>query len=372
MNLADMLCFADIKDLGRIAETYELTCNTHSKNDLIQAILANVSRSDLLKQELGRLGWEEIRFMSSLLFDRRDSFSLEELTARVRMNVYDGEGQTEINPREIISRFKGRGWLFNGHRWNNSYLYLVPEDLKLRFRDTLARQFGADLVRIADNPAVYRDERLLLAEDLYRFLHFMTQNELPLNAEGYLYKRTLQQIQETFTISEEPVAKTAWRFGYGRRFREYPSRFSFIYDYCYYSGLIEERNAELVISAKGLKKVEEKEREDMDALYRFYLRLYKGAVPNLQALANWIECLTGEWTTLASLSGILGRLIKPYYYDTPESILEQRMIGMMGHLGLLLIGEDEREGRVVRTSRVGAKIIKGIHVSDDEMIMLTD
>ncbi|MNW67430.1 hypothetical protein D3C74_460150 [compost metagenome] len=42
----------------------------------------------------------------------------------------------------------------------------------------------------------------------------------------------------------------------------------------------------------------------------------------------------------------LGWLVKPFYYDDAASILEQRIIRMMLHLGMLRLGETP-EGPVV-------------------------
>lgn len=372
MNLADMLTYADIHDLSRIARTYELPCNPHSKNELIQSILMTVGRTDRLGEEFGRMDWNEIRFLNSLLFDQRDSFSLEELTGRVMLGIYDPEAKKQANARDTILRFKHRGWLFAGHQRNNKYLLLLPEDLKRRFREALCRRFLAELEQSPETPPAYRDEGEQFTADFYQFLHYLSQNELPLNAEGFLYKRSLQQIADRFSIAEEPVPKTAWRFGYGRKFREYPARFSLMYDYGYYNGLFEEDAAELRITDPGKFRVMENRREDIQQVYRFWLRLYKGPIPNLPSLAQWIGLLTKQWTSVSSLRKVLAPLIKPFYYDTPDAVLTERILPVMVHLGLLRIGSIPERGSFIQITRPGAKMVQGITVSEEDRIILPD
>lgn len=369
MNLADMLCYADIHELSKIASNYECECSGHSKNELIQSILSTVGRKEIFEKQVGSLSLEDIRFLNSLLFDQRDAFSLEELTARARQTRFAKEEQEEWNPRETILRFKQRGWLFNGYSHETKYLLQMPGDLKRRFSEALARKFQKS-IRTTPEPPVYRDEQKLIVEDIYHFLNFVHHQHIVLTADNYMYKRHLQQILERLSVQEEPVRKTPWRFGYGRMFKEYPNRFSLIYDYCYFQELIAENDHRLELTEKGQASVLEGKREDLLDVYRFWLRLYKGAVPNLQSLVHWIEILARSWVTAATLGEVLCPLIKPYYYDTPESIFEQRIVQMMMHLGLLRIGEDEEHGKVVQVSKLGSRVIRGIYVAEDDQIRL--
>lgn len=370
MNLADMLCYADIKDLSRIARHYDCDCSGNSKNELIQSILSRLNRKDVFEDVMSQLTMEDIRFLNSLLFERRDSFSLEELVARASQTKFAKPEGEEWNPRELIARFKERGWLFNGHSQQTKYLFRLPEDLKRRFSESLAGLFGREITPLDRPPQVYRDEQNLLAEDLLLFLRCLHQQEVALSADGYMYKRSLQQTLGRMAVAEELPAKSAWRFGYGRRYKEYPARFSFIYDYCYYEGLIAENGQTLSLTAQGTEKVLAGRKEDLAALYRFWLRLYKGPVPNLASIAHWLDKLARHWTTVESLSQVLGKLIRPYYYDTPQSIFERRILPMMAHLGLIRIGADGERGGVVQITRLGSGVINGTYVPDEETIDL--
>ncbi|MNP73453.1 hypothetical protein D3C76_1701700 [compost metagenome] len=51
-------------------------------------------------------------------------------------------------------------------------------------------------------------------------------------------------------------------------------------------------------------------------------------------------------------------LIRPFYYDTPTSIYEERIIRMMLHLGMLRMGEDEQGERYVQTTPFGTSAVK--------------
>ncbi|OXM88052.1 hypothetical protein [Paenibacillus rigui] len=369
MNLADMLSYADIHDLSRIADTYNCECNGHSKNELIQSILTTVNRREVFERQMVDLSIEDVRFLNSLIFDQRGSFSLEELLARVQQSKFVKDDKEEWNPREMITRFKQRGWLFNGYSRDTKYLFQVPNDLKRRFGDAMTKQFQRSLILTVE-PGVYRDEQQLLLDDISHFLQYISQQEAALTTENFMYKRQLQQVLDRLSVKEEPVGKTAWRFGYGRMFKEYPNRFSLIYDYCYFAELIQELHQVLVLSEKGRERVAAKQHEDVMQVYRFWLRLYKNAIPNLQSLVFWLDRLARDWVTAASLKEVLVPLIRPFYYDTPESILEQRVLQMMMHLGLLRIGEHEEHGTVIQITKLGSRIIQGNYVAEEDKISI--
>jgi hypothetical protein len=366
MNLADMLCYADIQQLSSIASTYDCKCNGHSKNELIQSILSKVNRKDVFEREVGALSTEHIRFLNSIVFDTRDLFSLEELVARARQSNFGQTGE-ERNPREMISSFKHRGWLFNGYSHTTKYLFQFPQDLKKRFMETMGRTLGQNL-EYADTPAVYRDEQKLIVDDIANVLHYIYHHEVVLTSDGSIYKRHLLQLLDRLAVKEEPVPKGGWRFGYGRKYRDLPNRLSLIYDYCYYHDLIAEQPGLLVLTDKGTMNVLGGKREDLSQVYRFWLKLYKGPIPNLQSLVYWIGKLTTDWVPAGSLGSALCPLIRPFYYDTSESIFDQRILQMMMHLGLIRIGEDDEAGKTVAFTKLGESIVSGTYLADEDAI----
>lgn len=370
MNLADMLSYADIHELGRIANTYECECNGHSKNELIQSILSTALRREIFEKHIQSLNLEDIRFLNSLLFDPRNAFSIEELIARVQQSRFQKDESVEWNPRDMVIKFKKLGWLFNGYSQQTKFLFHVPNDLKRKFSDVLTGLFKQSL-NLTHEPTVYRDEQLLIIEDIFHFLTFISHvQELPLTTEGSIYKRQLQQILDRLSVQEEMVSKGSWRFGYGRMFKDYPNRFSFIYDYCYYRQLISEQDQVLALTEEGKARLLEGKKENLAEVYKFWLRLYKNPIPNVQSLTGWVDRLSGQWVTLASLSDVLCKLVKPFYYDSSESIVEQRILQMMMHLGIIRIGEDHENGMVVQVTKMGSKVIQGTFVAEEDKVVL--
>ncbi|MFD2332116.1 hypothetical protein ACFSR7_22905 [Cohnella sp. GCM10020058] len=411
MNLADMLSYADIAQLSGIAEVYQCECSSHSKNELIQSILSAVQRREVLARRVEEMSLGDLRFLNSLLFEKREAYSLEDLTARAALaaesaptqagdpkqaaqagvsktgGAADG-GSSKKSPaggrkkaklpeepkspsderRSAIARFKRYGWLFGGITQQTRYLFHVPEDVKKKLCSAIEDQFRTS-VELRDEPQAYRDERGMMAGDLVRMLKFVRDHDTPLTAEGYLYKRQLQQLLDTFSVMEQAPAKTAFRFGYGRRFKEYPERFSLLYDYAYYSGLLLEEEGELRLSERGREMADGNAACDPADLYRFWLRLYKLPVPNLQALVQWVMRLSRHsWVTVSSLGATLLPLVKSYYYDTEKSVFEQRTLSMMLHLGLLRLGETADGEAVVTMTPQGVLLVAGSEIGFEDTL----
>ncbi|WP_336771869.1 hypothetical protein [Paenibacillus sp. MMO-58] len=392
MNLSDMLGYADIQQLSRIASVYQCECNGHSKNDLIQSILSTVSRKDVFEAQISSMKLDEMRFLNSLLFESRDSFSLEELIARVQQSKFgeleppaeeppqkktkrtkkkqaEAEVPKESGPREMISRFKHQGWLFNGVTGTNRYMFQVPQDLRTRFRETLRKKFTAEL-HYTDEPHMYRDEQMLLQEDVYQLLHYIYHNEVQLTGDGSMYKRFSGQILEKLAISEELPGKGEWRFGYGRHFHHYPNRMSLLVDYCSYMKYFVDDNLLLALSPSGEERLRSKHANEMEQIYKFWLKLYKGAIPNIHALVHWMNSLAEQWVTVDSLRKVLIPFVKPFYYDSADRVLDVRLIGMMVHLGMLRIGEHQEHGTVVRMTKLGRALVAGVNLEDQDRMFL--
>lgn len=356
MNLADFLCYADIRQLAQIAKNCGCECDGHSKNELIQAILSTVMRRDWLDRLVLDMHMADLRFIHSMLFEKKAGYSLEELNARA---LRAGQGVPEeerADARELIAACRHRGWLFNGYSRHTQYLLQVPEDLKAALMAAIGRRFSRQLLASGE-PDAYRDEHSLLADDILTFLRFVRDNEVPLTADGVIYKRMLVQLLDSLAVKEAPLGRVGFRFGYGRTFRHYPDRFSLLYDYCYKQGWIVEENDVLHLTDKGGRRIEAGKREDLWQMVQLWLKLYKSAIPNAAALAYWSLSLTGDWITLRSLADCLGPLVNPFYYDRPETVLEMRVIRMLMHLGLLQLGEHESRGTVVRARAESTAIL---------------
>lgn len=411
MNLAEMLCYADIDQLTRIARNYECDGGSHSKNELIQSILAAIKRKDSLETRMSRMSGDEMRFLNSLLFENRTAYSMEELKAQAANTSVSGltisvqgaanpagpspatsaavmtapsadpaqkprkrgksrsranaePSQEQAGPpadpvRQTIARFTQYGWLFNGFSHQTRYLYQVPDDVKRSLQESLERQFRPRL-EVREEPPVYRDEGSLLVEDLETFARFVRDHDVQLAADGAMYKRQLVQLLTLLAVQEEaPEKSDGWRFGYGRRFPDYPDRFSLLYDYAYREEWIQENPDRLILSETGRSAAEGRHAVDLAGVYRFWLRLYKIPIPNLAVLAHWIARLCEPWTTVDSLYAILQPLIRPYYFDRENDIFRKRVLNIMMHLGLIRSGITEEGETVVQSTPIARSIVLG-------------
>ncbi|MGF7049925.1 hypothetical protein J2T13_004448 [Paenibacillus sp. DS2015] len=362
MNLADMLTFADIGQLTTIASHYHCECRHNSKHELIQSILVTLNRNDFIGQQIKSLPVDDLRFLNAILFESRSYFNVEELIAIIRQTsftVVEGNNMKERlkdpSPREVIARFKKSGWIFNGMTPSTKYLFQVPKDLKERFRKELASYLRGTIIVVGE-PAFYREEQGLLAEDLLLLQRYVHEQSIELNSESVMYRKYQQQLMESFHIAEPLLSKGGWRFGYGRTSHMYPSRLALMYDYSLTMGYMEEQGSKLLLTPKGIERLAQGKCEALVHIFRYWLRLYKASIPNITSLVYWIGQCAESWVTLGSLHNALGWLIKPYYYDTPDSILEHRILQMMMHLGLIRRGESEVDGTVFRMTAWGKKV----------------
>jgi len=405
MNLADMLCYADIADLKKIADTYGCPSESHSKNELIQTILSTIQRRDVMESRVESMTNSELRFLNSLLFENRNAYSLEELKARAlepsppggqansarkdlpvaptpaagaKAKPKSGKAKKpaplppspEESARQSIVRFKNYGWLFNGFSQQTRALFQVPEDVKTGLCDALEHRYR-HVLEAAEDPQAYRDERGLLADDAVYFLRFVRDYGPAITSEGVMYKRQLAQVLDLLSVGESLPAQAGWRFGYGRHFRDYPDRFSLLYDFVYYEGFVSESpDGYLAITPGGNEVAAGHAAPDPAKMYRFWLRLYKGAIPNLSSLAQWIARLSGEWITIDSLRPAMLPLIRQYYYDTPESIFEHRVLKMLMHLGILQWGTTADGRQVARATPQGKKLVAGHGLVFEDAIAL--
>lgn len=375
MNLADMLTYADIGQLSSIANHYQCDAKRNSKHELIQSILSKLGGREFLEEQIGSLSLSDLRFLNHLVFDARSGYSLEELTAAIRQAAEvnsdnpqgkSAGGQTE-SPREAVARYRRSGWLFNGFTHSTKYMFQVPSDLKLRFREVLRERLLEPLQRLPGDPEAYRDEQGLIVDDLLLMLKYIGGHDIELNLEGFMYRRNQQQLMGMLHIDEPLIAKGAWRFGYGRSCIAYPDRLALLYDYAYARQWVRENGSRLVLTDSGASLLDEGNQVSVMQIFRFWLRLYKGAIPNITSLVYWISQCTRDWVSAASLYESLGWLVRPFYYDSPQSILEQRLIRMLMHLGLLRIGESTAHGTAYKMTALGLKAAEAcIHINDSK------
>ncbi|MBO8162983.1 MAG: hypothetical protein H0Z34_04570 [Brevibacillus sp.] len=350
MNLAEILVFTDIRQLNQIAGYYGYECNHHSKNELITTLLAGLRLRQTIQEEVKRLTEEDIHFSLLLFLDKRFKFTLEDLLAKAGVALGQAAEKSRDASRKLVSGALKRGWLFP-LKGAYSEQFQVPVDLREPFLAAWLKNRCEGDTTATTQPAAYRDEGTAACDDLYLFLSFLQKEPVPLTAEGSMYKRYQVQLFRQFHIKEEPVAKERWRFGYGLHFDQYPDRFSLLYDFCYYQHWIEERPGHVAITERGSEWLKTGYTDETyHQLIRFWLRLYKRAVPNLPMLVQLIPLMAASgWIARHELEDSLLPFITPFYYDDPLSILHNRVLKMMVHLGLLKVGQTDGEWQYAAT-----------------------
>ncbi len=340
MNLAEILVYTDIRQLHQIAGHYGCTCNPHSKNELITTLLVNLRNRQMIQAEIGRLGSAELHFLLLLFLDRRTRFSFEELLAKASLALETYGDRSGAEGRAFIATALKRGWIFPA-KSSVGGQFQVPVDIREPYLKEWLGHWQAEAGEEETSPLAYRDEGTALCDDIWQFLQFLSKEPVPLTADGGMYKRYQSQLLKFLSVKEEPLAAQKWRFGYGLHFDLYPDRFSLLYDYCYYQRWIEEYPDRVELSERGREQLKQPYSDQTyHDLIRFWLRLYKRAIPNLPMLVVLIPLLAGNgWVSQERLKRTLLGWIKPFYYDDAESVLVNRVLKMMVHLGLLKAGQ---------------------------------
>lgn len=333
MNLPDLLTYADINQLQKMAEHYELP-KTHSKHELIRTLLSNMQRPVWWHDRTQSMSRDEIRFLQLLFLDSREVFNLEELLGKGRQAMEKKDG----NPRSLVAKAIKTGLLFPGMEGRHRSLYQVPRDI----RKLMIRAFRSQLaskVICEEVPTAYRDEQNCIVTDLEKFLVYVGEKEVRLTAETAIYRRDLQAIMEQMVIREEPIEKKRWRFGFGRRYHQYPDRFSLLYDYAYYRQYIAENGQTLCLTSPLQGKIIKNEKAETEELYNFWLRLYRKPIPALPLIVKWVYLLAHtEWVDLIGLREILDEWLTPYYYMGKEELFNL-LFKMLTHLGVIRFAE---------------------------------
>lgn len=356
MNVADLLSYADIQQLNRMAERLDCRCNTHSKKQLIQTILLQMKQRGIFGTELHELADEEMLFLMLLVFDRREWLSMEELTAKASTAVTQTRSPRPV--RNLIAEALASGWLFRGVDRSTHDLFRIPRDLTSEVISKIRTDCSRRLQPLANPPAVWRDEGDSVLSDIQTFLAYVYQQAVPLTAEKVIYKRHLQQILKRLAI-QETLPEPGWRFGYGYHYRHYPDRFSLIHDVCLVLGLVREETDFLMVTDKGTRVLRQPAALDMVPVYRTWIRIYKHPIPLLPVVTHLIGLLCDQWVLLPSLFSVVRPWLNGFYYDTPEQVFEQRIVKMMVHLGMLQMTASP-EGMAIRLSSTGRRLLEQV------------
>jgi hypothetical protein len=338
VNLADTLVYADIRQLHQLAVTYQLECNRNSKHELIQSLHNRLTSPGFFVRLHDELSWEEKRFLLPIVYERKKEYSREALLSRARkayIEKLEGKGH-----EQLVDKAVDNGWLFCLQSRYGT-MYAMPDDLRHRWREIFVKEVHFSAYGNYTKPDFYRDDTYVLAYDVQQFLQYVQTNRVPLSKEGVMYRKEQQRVMERVAVQEALIDGKEWRFGYGRRFRDYPDRLALLYDFVYHQQWIKEQE-EVVLTEAGMRQVmhmQQERTELAERLVSFWLLSYKKAIPAIESLWMLIGnvCET-EWLAEEKLVDALKNWVRPFYYDSQEEVVRRRLLLMMVHLGLLRRG----------------------------------
>lgn len=370
MNLDEMLIYADIDQINKIAENYYCQCDRHSKKDLIQTIIYTIFNKETLEKLIFQLDDIHFTYIQLLYLDSRNQYTIEDLLAKGKQAI--DLHKAAIKPRELVLSALKKGWVFHGVGKKHLLVYLVPQDFKKEILQSISNKLESTL-RLLNNINFYRDEKKLLISDLATFLNFVSNEEVILTGNGSIYKRLQNALFKSFHVEEEPIKKTAWRFGYGRRYNDYPDRFSLIYDFAYYNKFIRENEHGFLRTTQTGEHWNPKDSlQDEFKLYQFWIRLYKFSIPFLQVIVKLIDLTSfPNWVELEKLENLILFWINDHYYEKKEQIFRERIIKMLLHLGVIQISV-ENEKTYVQVTDEGHLWINGFTSFDVKEIIFQD
>jgi hypothetical protein len=282
-----------------------------------------------------------------LCLDNRTDFSAEELSGIFLS--WGGE--------RAIHTAMCQGWLFPTTRLSGRLMYMIPPDLRTHMRQNIIGHYTRKIRTSTEGPLTYHDEGHALVRDLDVFLEYVRHHTVQLTREGSMYKRNLSQILELLEVTEEPL-QGGWRFGYGRRFHDYPDRFALAYDYAYQRKLIrEEEDGNLIATdeCEAWYKLSETERQR--DLVRFYVGLYRRAIVRLPQVIPLIAYVSAEWVEAEDMLSALTDFVAQYYYDERDQVWHVRILKMLMHLGLIRTGEDENQRTWFQITKLGQQLL---------------
>lgn len=362
MRIADWLTYTGIEQLKELNRFYGLTPNHHSKHDLICTLLGQISQKTKLQQMIQELSTPDYRFLQLILLDHDVAYTIEELLGRARMAL----SEEEDLPRSLVVRAIKRGWLFPGFSSQNQDLYHVPTDLRIKLIELMTAPFRKDILH--DEPDHYRNEMNLLWHDLIQFLSFTQREIVRLTQDGAIFRQLQKKLFQTFAVVTNPLDKRGPRFGFGRSYHLYPSRFSLLYDYAYYQGYIEEnKNGILCLTKKGQGKCTDTSEPQSQEIYQFWIRLYRRPIEGLPIMLRWIGLLAQKrWISLTQINRAIRPWITPYYNETEDSLF-QKLIQMLLHLGVIQFGK-KHDQYYIHLTEHGEKWMRVISGFDERAI----
>jgi hypothetical protein len=363
MKLADYLLNQGMKELKDMSEFYSCNCNRNSKMEMVQSLHNCILYDHPFpadKRASRSVEHDVWTFMTYLLYQKHVSFSPEEL--RVKAERVRGWLNLKSKPETWLTQLLKRGWLLNVRNRTETRLE-CPADVQQELRKQLGsywlRQVGKEHTCSELCPGrewIVQDERGTIEQDLWNWLSFLNGFAVPLTRDGGMHKRFFEKLMRRMQVPEKAVDAKSWRFGYGRRFPQYPDRFALLYDFSFQQGWIGESSGHVALTPLGEdlldtgSKDEERVRIENGVrhqLYRFYVRSYRKPVPSLSFLCEWLQdVFLKQWISVPALYRVAGPWLPNYYFDDERTVFERRILGMLQHLGYIMSAYDPKSKNV--------------------------
>lgn len=329
MNLMDVLLFQNQTELVKLLRDTQSSYNEHSKREMIEVLYPLLLKKGNISEKFQQLTIAAKRLVLTICYDDKLFLSREELYGIVPK-------VDKLTFLQLLKESTASGLLFVYLNKN----YLIPSQIKKELINCFQENINDNSLILPSSS--HANNQLYMVNDLFSFIDIITERALPLTKNGLLFKKDFQQIIKLFH-RKEVLPSEQWRFGYGRRFSNYPDRFSLIYDYCFYRDWITEKDGNLAIGSRANELHDSKLTECVNGLVRYWLMLYRHPVPALRLLYKiLIDSLKeGEGIEQEFIITELMPFVDEYYFDTKEDVIKKRFLNMLCALDIIKTIEND-------------------------------
>lgn len=355
MRLAECLNQSDIGNLRKIAQRHTLSVPLYSKNSLLQEILTRFGEPTYIAERTEHLSESANSALLEIALDARESYTKEELLALLRR----AEGKATAT--DLLDELMAEGIVFATGS-SSKQRYVCPSDIWRRLHRITADKLRQTVQTSTCDPQMYRYDSYTMARDAVTLLLFVARHTPKLTQDGVIFKRQQSQLLQLLEIGEEPLPQTVgWRFGFGRRFHDYPDRLALLYDHLYAEGCLLETTEGLVAPSEACEVYTTlSEPERAHKLFRFWIKSYRTAIPSLARLAARIAELTAkDWVYADSLAQSVASNLSDYYYECKDQVFALRVMQMLVYTGAVMVGQGDSDRQLYKLSPQGALWLHG-------------
>ncbi len=368
MRLAECLNQSDIGNLRKIALRHAIHCPLYSKNSLLQEILNRFSDPNYVAERLEALPLNVRQALQEIALENRNEFAETELLSLLRRQQPSELKNLKKITTTILTELLEEGILFaTGAPLQKSYR--CPVEIWRRIQSHETQQMRQSVQTSSQEPTWICDDARAMTHDAVTFLLFLARHEIRLTQDSVIFKRQQQQILDLFKVKEDVLPNhIGFRFGYSRRFHDYPDRFSLIYDHLFDEGCLEEDPSGVLRlnEDKSGKYMTLSENKRAELLFRFYVRTYRIAIPTLGRIITRIGKLASHtWVYAKSLEDALIHLVRDFYYEPKDQVYPHRIIQMLVYLGFIAQGQQVQNDILYQLTPSGSIWLEATTTLDD-------